>query len=171
MLVKHRIINFMAIKTGDKAPDFTLTSFTPSADTVDYTLSSYNGKKNVILLFFPQAFTGVCTEEMSGINDRFNELTENDTEAFGISVDGTFVQKAFGKYNNIKIPLLSDFNKEVIKKYDVVQDVFAHGMKETSQRAVFIVGKDGTVKYVEVTENPGVQINYDKLKEAVKNLK
>lgn len=160
----------MAIKTGDKAPDFTLTSFTPSAEPMEYTLSSYNGKKNVILFFFSQAFTGVCTDEMNKISEGFNELEGNDAEAFGISVDGTFVQKAFAKENNVKIPLLSDFSKEVIKKYDVVQENFVHGMKNVSQRAVFVIGKDGTVKYVEVTENPGVQVNFDKLKEAVKSL-
>ncbi len=160
----------MAIKTGDIAPDFTLTSFTPSEDPVEYTLSSLNGKKNVILLFFPQAFTGTCSEEMSTFTEGFNKLEEQDTEAFGISVDGTFVQRAFAKEYSIKIPLLSDFSKEVIKKYDVVQESFVHGMKNVSQRAVFVIGKDGTVKYVEVTENPGVQVNFDKLKEAVKSL-
>ncbi len=160
----------MALKTGDTAPDFTLISFTPSEDTVDYTLSSYKDKKNVILIFFPQAFTGVCTEEMTTISDSFEDLAGENTEVLGISVDGTFVQKAFAKSNNIKIPLLSDFNKEVIKKYDVVQETFAHGMKSTSQRAVFVVGKDGKIKYVEVTENPGVQVNFDKLKEAAKSL-
>lgn len=161
----------MAIKIGDKAPDFTLPSFTPSADLADFTLSTYLGKKNVLLMFFPQAFTGVCTEEMCTVTDKFDELSGNDTEVLGISVDGTFVQKAFAKQNNVKYPLLSDFNKEVIKKYDVVQETFAHGMKNTAQRAVVLVGKDGVVKYVEVTENPGVQVNFDKIKEAVKNLK
>ncbi|MBK8549890.1 MAG: redoxin domain-containing protein [Ignavibacteria bacterium] len=160
----------MAIKIGDKAPDFTLHSFTPSAELADFTLSSYLGKKNVLLMFFPQAFTGVCTEEMCSVTDKFDELSGNDTEVLGISVDGTFVQKAFAKQNNIKYPLLSDFNKEVIKKYDVVQETFAHGMKNTSQRAVILVGKDGIVKYVEVTENPGVQVNFEKIKEAVNNL-
>ncbi len=161
----------MAIKTGDKAPDFTLTSFTPSVEPVEYTLSSLIGKKNVILFFFSQAFTGVCTDEMNKISEGFNELAGNDAEAFGISVDGTFVQKAFAKENNIKIPLLSDFSKAVIKKYDVVQEEFVHGMKNVAQRAVFVIGKDGVVKYVEVTENPGVQVDFDKLKEAINQLK
>ncbi len=161
----------MAIKVGDSAPDFTLVSFTPSADPVDISLSSFKGKKNVLILFFPQAFTGVCTDEMCTVVDKYDELTGNDTEILGISVDGTFVQKAFAKQNNIKHALLSDFNKEVIKKYDVVHETFAHGMKNTAKRAVVLIGKDGLVKYVEVTENPGVQVNFEKLKEAVKNLK
>lgn len=160
----------MALKTGEKAPDFTLTSVTMSDEPTEYTLSSTSGKKNIILIFFPQAFSGTCTEEMCTISEGFEQLSENDSETIGISVDGTFVQQAFAKENNIKIPLLSDFNKEVIRKYDVVQENFAHGMKNVAQRAVFIIGKDGTIKYVQVTENPGVQVDFDKLKEAVKGL-
>jgi peroxiredoxin len=160
----------MAIKIGDKAPDFTLTSFTPSDDPVNITLSSYNGKKNVLLAFFPQAFTGGCTDQICTISDDYDKIAGNDTEVLGISVDGTFVQKAFAKANNIKYPLLSDFNKEVINKYDMVFENFAHGMKNVAKRAVVLIGKDGIVKYMEVTENPGVQVNFEKLKEAVKAL-
>lgn len=155
----------MALKVGDKAPDFTLPSFTPSAELEQISLSSYKGK-NVVLLFFPQAFTGVCTTEMCTMNDNFNAYQGMNAEILGISVDGTFVQKAFAEKNGIKIPLLSDFNKEVIRKYDVVQAEFAHGQKETAQRAVYLVDKDGVIKYVEVTENPGVQVNFDALKSA-----
>lgn len=161
----------MALKAGEKAPDFTLKSFTPSEEVTDISLNSYTGKKNVVLLFFPQAFTGVCTEELCTVRDNTKDFSNDDTQVLGISVDGTFVQKAFAKQNNIEYPLLSDFNKEVIKKYDVVQKEFAHGMLETSQRAVFLIGKDGSIKYVEVTENPGVQVNFDKLKEAINSLK
>lgn len=160
----------MPIKTGDKAPDFTLISFTPSTDPVEISLSSYKDKKNVLLLFFPQAFTGVCSEEMCTIADNYSEFSNDDTEVLGISVDGTFVQKAFAKANNIKYPLLSDFNKETIKKFDIVHETFAHGMKNVARRSVFLVGKDGIVKYSEITENPGVQVNFDKLKEEVKKL-
>lgn len=160
----------MAINTGDKAPDFTLLSFSHTEEPKEYNLSSYKGKQNVLILFFPQAYTGVCTDEMCSISDNFNQFSGNGTEVLGISVDGTFVQKAFAKEKNIKFPLLSDFNKEVIKKYDVVQAEFAHGMKNVSQRAVFLIDKDGIVRYKEITENPGVQVNYDKLKEAIKNL-
>jgi len=160
----------MAVNIGDKAPDFKLVSFTPSAEPVDFTLSSYFGKKNVVIAFFPQAFTGVCTEEMCTISDNFDELSAKETEVLGISVDGTFVQKAFAKDSGIKYPLLSDFNREVINSYDLVHETFAHGMKNVAKRAVLVIGKDGIVKYKEVTENPGVQLNFDKLKEAVKSL-
>lgn len=160
----------MSLKIGDKAPDFTLISFTPSNDPVEISLSSYAGKKNVVLLFFPQAFTGVCTEEMCSISENFDQFGNENTEVLGISVDGTFVQKAFAKSNGIKYPLLSDFNRKVIHTYDLVHDTFAHGMKNVYKRSVFIVGKDGLIKYFEITENPGVQISFDKLKEAVGKL-
>jgi len=159
----------MAIKVGDKAPDFTLTSFTPSDDPVEISLSSYNGKKNVVLVFFPQAFTGGCIKEMCTISDSLNDYTGTNAEVLGISVDGTFVQKAFAKANNIKFPLLSDFSKEVIKKYDVVHENFVHGMHNVSKRAVVVIDKDGIVKYVEV-KDPGETVEYDKIKEAVEKL-
>jgi len=161
----------MPLKTGDKAPDFKLLSFSHTDEPREYSLSDFAGKSNVVLLFFPQAFTGVCTSEMCTISDNYlNKFTELGLQVFGISVDGTFVQKAFAKNNNINFPLLSDFNKEVIKSYDVVQETFAHGMKNTSKRAVFVIGKDGLVKYTEITENPGVQVNFEKLQEAVTKL-
>ncbi len=159
----------MALKIGDKAPDFTLPSFTPSADVTNISLNSYKGK-NVVILFFPMAFTGVCTTEMCTMSDNFNVYQGMNAEILGISTDGTFVQKAFAEKNGIKIPLLSDFNKEVIRLYDVVQPEFAHGQKETSQRAVYLIDKDGVVKYVEVTENPGVQVNFDALKNVAAGL-
>lgn len=156
----------MALKAGDKAPDFTLPSFTPSPDLAQISLSGLKGK-NVVLLFFPQAFTGVCETQICTMSNDFNTYKDMNAEVLGISVDGTFVQKAFAEQKGIKIPLLSDFNKEVIRKYDVVQAEFAHGQKETSQRAVYVIDKDGVIRYVEVTENPGVQVNFDGIKTAV----
>ncbi len=155
----------MALKVGDKAPEFTLPSFTPTADLAQVSLSDFKGK-TVVLLFFPQAFTGVCTTEICTMSDNFNSYKDMNAEVLGISVDGTFVQRGFAEKNGIKIPLLSDFNKVVIRQYDVVQPEFAHGQKETAQRAVYLIDKDGVIKYVEVTENPGVQVNFDALKNA-----
>lgn len=160
----------MAINIGDKAPDFTLPSFTPSAELTQITLSSFNGKKNVVLAFFPQAFTGVCTDQMCTISDSLDQFGGQDTEILGVSVDGTFVQKAFAAEKGIKHALLSDFNREVIGKYDVIHETFAHGMKNTAKRAVYVIGKDGIVKYKEITENPGVQVNFEALEAAVKSL-
>ena len=154
----------MSLKVGDKAPDFTLPSLTPSPELKNISLHDYKGK-NVVLLFFPQAFTGVCTSELCEMSEsRYNNL---NAQVLGISVDGTFVQKGFAKANNITFPLLSDFNKEVIKSYDVLLPEFAHGMKGVARRSVFIVDKDGIIKYVEVTPTPGDQVNFEALTKAV----
>ena len=156
----------MALKVGDKAPDFTLPSFTPSAELAQISLHDYKDGI-IVLLFFPQAFTGTCTNEMCTVRDNFAQYEKLNATVLGISVDGTFVQKAFAKANNIPIPLLSDYNREVVRKYDVVLPEFAHGMKETAQRAVFVIGKDGVIKYVEVTAKAGDQINFAALQKAL----
>lgn len=159
----------MALKAGDKAPDFTLPSFTPSPELTNISLGSFKGK-NVVLVFFPQAFTGVCTTEMCTMSDNFNMYKSMNAEVLGISVDGTFVQKAFANVNKINVPLLSDFNKVVVQKYDVLLPEFAHGMKGTAMRAVYVIDKSGIIKYVEVTETPGDLPNFDALKNAVASL-
>lgn len=157
----------MSLKVGDKAPEFTLKSFTPSEEPLDVSLSDYKGK-NLVMLFFPMSFTGVCTAEMCEMSsDSYREL---GAKVIGISTDGTFVQKAFAKQSNITIPLLSDFNKKVIRDYDVVHPEFAHGQLETAKRAVYVIDKDGIIRYVEVTPTPGDQINFEALKEAIGKL-
>jgi peroxiredoxin len=160
----------MALIVGDKAPDFTLPSFTPSPDLVQVSMGGFKGK-NLVLVFFPQAFTGVCTTEMCTINDNFSSYKDMNAEVLGISVDGTFVQKAFAAANNIKVPLLSDYNRVMIRAYDVVHPEFAHGQKETAKRAVYVVDKEGIIRYVEVTPTPGDQVNFDAIKAAVSALK
>jgi peroxiredoxin len=159
----------MSLKVGDKAPDFTLPSFTPSPEVTNISLNNYKGK-NVVLLFFPQAFTGVCTNEMCTMSDNFNQYRNMNAEILGISVDGTFVQKAFAEKNNIAVPLLSDFNKEVVKKYDVLLPEFAHGMKGTAQRAVYVIDRDGVVRYVEVTKTPGDLPDFIALQNAIESM-
>lgn len=160
----------MALKVGDKAQDFKLPSFTPSEELTHFSLGDFKGK-NLVIVFFPQSFTGVCTTEMCTMNDNFSSYKDMNSEVIGVSVDGTFVQKAFASANKITIPLLSDYNREMIRAYDVVQPEFAHGQKETSQRAVYVIDKEGVIRYVEVTENPGVQVNFDAMKKAVEGLK
>lgn len=159
----------MSLKIGDKAPDFTLPSFTPAPELAQVSLSSLKGK-NVVLLFFPQAFTGVCTTEMCTMNESFNSYKGMNAEIIGISVDGTFVQKAFADKNGIQIPLLSDYNREVVKAYDVMRPEFAHGMKNTAERAVYVIDKEGVIRYVEVMASPGDMVNFDGIKNAVAGL-
>ncbi|MGA2668215.1 MAG: redoxin domain-containing protein [Ignavibacteria bacterium] len=160
----------MALKVGDKAPDFKLTSFTPSEEPVEIDLNSYKGIKNVVLLFFPQAFTGVCTKEMCTFSDGLELYKGLNAEVLGISVDGTFVQKAFAKANNITVPLLSDFNKDVVRRYDVLLPEFAHGMRGVAKRSAFVIDKNGIIKYAEITPTPGDMVNIDAIKKAVSAL-
>ena len=106
----------MSISIGDKAPEFTLKSKNVTGEVKDYSLSDYKGK-NVVLLFFPQAFTGTCTTELCTVSEGLDAYSSMNAEVLGISVDSVFTQEAWAKANNISIPLLSDFNKEVIKLY------------------------------------------------------
>ena len=123
----------MAIPVGTKAPDFTLKSKQASG-LVDVKLSANFGKKNTVLLFFPAAFTSVCTNEMCEISGGMNDYAGLNAEVIGISVDSPFAQEAWAQKEKISIPLASDLNKEVIKKYDVVFPMLA-GVGDTEARS------------------------------------
>src|SRR3977135_3709244 len=114
----------MAISVGSKAPDFTLKS-KQAAGLVDVKLSNNFGKKNTVLLFFPLAFTGVCTKEMGDITDGISAFSGLGADVIAVSVDSPFAQEAWAKQEKISITLASDLNKEVIKKYDVVFPMLA----------------------------------------------
>ena len=159
----------MAIPVGSKAPDFSLKSKQASG-LVDVKLSNNFGKKNTVLLFFPAAFTSVCTKELCYVRDNITLFNNIDAQVLGISVDSLYTLAKFKEEQGLNFPLLSDFNREVIRKYDVVHPEFAHGQKETAKRAVYAIDKDGTIKYVEVTPTPGDQVNFDALNEAVEGL-
>jgi len=142
----------MPIAVGTKAPDFTLKSKTAEG-LVDVKLSDLLGKKQVVLLFFPLAFTGVCTQEFCDVTSGLSTYANLDAEVLGISVDSPFAQEAWAKQNKIGIKLLSDLNKTVIKAYDVVFPLLA-GVGDTAARSAFVIGKDGVVKYAEQTPSP-----------------
>lgn len=142
----------MPIAVGSKAPDFTLKTKT-SEGLKDVKLSDQLGKKQVVLLFFPLAFTGTCTQEMCDVTSGLSHYSGLNAEVYGISVDSPFAQEAWALQNKIGIPLLSDLNKEVIKSYDVVFPMLA-GVGDTAARAAIVIGKDGVVKYVEQTPTP-----------------
>jgi peroxiredoxin len=156
----------MPLYVGNKAPDFTLK--TKTADGLkDVKLSSNFGKKQTVLLFFPLAFTGVCTQEMCDITAGLGQYAELDAEVYGISVDSPFAQEAWAKQNSIKVTLLSDLNKTVIKAYGVVFPNLA-GVGDTAARAAFVVGKDGALKYVEQTPTPKDLPNFAAVQAALK---
>ena len=154
----------MAIKIGSKAPIFTLFD----ADKKSRSLSEFLGK-SVILAFFPGAFTGVCTKELCTFRDAMSNFNDLQAQVVGISVDAPFANKAFAAQNNLQFPLLSDYMREVSKQYGGVHEDFA-GMKgySASKRAVFIVDANGNVKYAWVSENPGVEPDYNAITQALK---
>src|SRR5690348_12739304 len=141
----------MAIPVGSKAPDFTLKSKSPA--DVEVKLSNNFGKKNTVLLFFPLAFTGVCTQEMCNVTAGLGSYSSLNAEVIGISVDSPFAQAAWAQKEKIGITLASDLNKETTKAYDVVFPMLA-GVGDTSARAAFVIDKNGIVQYSERTETP-----------------
>src|SRR3954471_22516221 len=159
----------MAIKVGSQAPDFTLKSKNASGMT-DIKLSNNFGKKNTVLLFFPAAFTGVCTQEMCSISGGMNDYAGLNADVVGISIDTPFAQAAWAKQEKITIPLASDLNKVVIKQYDVVFPMLA-GVGDTAARAAIVVDKNGVVQYSEQTPTPKDLPNFQKVKETLGKLK
>jgi peroxiredoxin len=154
----------MSVEVGSKAPDFTL----PNQDRQPVTLSEQAGK-NVVLAFFPAAFTSVCTKELCTFRDSLSKLNDANAVVYGISVDTPFVLKEFAGQQHLNFPLLSDFNKEAIGKYGVRNEDML-GLKGISKRAVFVIDKDGVVRHKEITANPGVEPDYDKVFEALKTV-
>src|SRR5437763_7141476 len=158
----------MAIKVGSKAPDFTLKSKTPA--DADIKLSNNLGKKNTVLLFFPAAFTGVCTQELCDVTAGLSAYSGLNADVIGISIDTPFAQEAWAQKEKIQIPLASDLNKEVIKKYDVVFPMLV-GIGDTAARAAFVIDKNGVVQYSEQTPTPKDLPNFDKVRETLTKLK
>ncbi len=142
----------MPIAVGSQAPDFSLKSKN-AAGVTDVKLSNNLGKKNTVLLFFPLAFTGVCTTEMCDVTAGLSAYSSLGADVIGISVDSPFAQEAWAKQHNIGITLASDLNKTTAKAYGVLLDDLL-GFGSTSARAAFVVGKDGVVKYAEQTATP-----------------
>jgi glutaredoxin-dependent peroxiredoxin len=159
----------MAIPVGSNAPDFNLKSKQASG-LVDVKLSNNFGKKNTVLVFFPAAFTGVCTTELCDITAGLNIYTELNAEVIGISVDTPFAQEAWAQKEKIGITLASDLNKEVTKKYDVLFPMLA-GVGDTAARAAFVIDKSGVVQYSEQTPTPKDLPNFAKVKETLAKLK
>ena len=152
----------MAIPVGSKAPDFTLKSKSPT--DVEVKLSNNLGKKNTVLLFFPLAFTGVCTAEMCSLTAGLG------ADVIAVSVDSPFAQLAWAKQEKIGITLASDLNKTVTKAYDVVFPMLA-GVGDTSARAAFVIDKHGVVQYSEQTPTPKDLPNFDAVKAVLAKLK
>ena len=158
----------MPIAVGSNAPDFTLKSKT-STGLVDIKLSANFGSKNTVILFFPLAFTGVCTAEMCDISNGLGAYQQLNAQVIGVSVDSPFAQEAWALQNKITIPLVSDLNKVVTDAYQVRFPNLA-GVGDTSARAAFVVGKDGKVHYAEQTATPKDLPNFEAIKAVLAKL-
>ena len=159
----------MAIPVGSKAPDFTLKSKQASG-LVDVRLSNNFGKKNTVLLFFPLAFTSVCTKEMCDITAGLNAFSGLNADVIGVSVDSPFAQEALAQKEKIGITLASDLNKKVAEAYGtLLPDLL--GLGAVSARAVFVIDRNGAVQYSEQTATPKDLPNFNALQETLAKLK
>jgi peroxiredoxin len=159
----------MALPVGSKAPDFSLKSKT-SAGLADVKLSANFGKKNTVLLFFPAAFTGVCTQEMCDITAGLAGYQDMDAEVIAVSVDSPFAQEAWAQKEKISLTLASDLNKNVTKAYDVLLEDLV-GIGSAAKRAAFVIDKEGVIRYSEATPSPKELPNFEAVKTALAGLK
>ena len=157
----------MVLRLGQKVPEFSL----PDADKKTRSLGEFTRQGTVILAFFPFAFSGVCDKEMCTFRDGFGSLQQAGAQLVGISVDSAFALKAFAQTYNLQFPLLSDFNKKVVKAYGVLQDPWAgFGYKGVAKRSVMIVDKRGMLRYKWVTDVPSDEPPYGGIMKAVQKL-
>jgi peroxiredoxin len=153
----------MPAAVGQKAPNFTLHD----SGKNPVSLSSFAGKK-VVLLFYPGAFTGVCDKEMCNFRDNLAHFNGLDAQVLGISVDGPWANKAFAEKYNIQFPLLSDYTRYVSAQYcGLFNNLGALPGYDVANRAVYVLDASGTITYAWVAEKPGIEPNYEEVKNAV----
>lgn len=153
------------LHTGDKAPDFTLRA----SDKSQVSLKDFRGQ-NVVLLFVPAAFTGVCTKELCAMRDGLNDYQRLDAQVLAISVDSLFTLGKWKEDQGFNFTLLSDFNKTASKKYDVLYKEFVFEMKGVAKRSAFVIDKEGIVRYAEVLDNAGEMPNFEEVKKTLQSL-
>jgi peroxiredoxin len=155
----------MALQIGDKAPDFSLYS----SEKKLIHLQDYKGK-NVVLLFFPLAFTSTCTKELCSTRDDIGIYEAGDAEIFAISTDTPQSLARYKQEHDFNFTLLSDYNKEVIRAYDVIYEEYSLGMRGVAKRAVFLIDPEGIIRHAEVLENAGIMPDLQALQKALKSL-
>jgi peroxiredoxin len=156
----------MKIKPGQQAPDFSLYD----TDKNKITLSDLKDH-NILLLFFPAAFTGTCTKELCSVRDNIGLYNDADAKVFGISVDMIYSLSKYKEEQGLNFSLLSDFNKDVSIAYGCLYDTFSYEMKGVSKRAAFIIDRDGIVRYAEVLENATDLPNFDTIQKILQSIK
>lgn len=153
------------LSTGQKAPAFTLFN----SDKKEISLTDFQGK-NLIVLFFPMAFTSVCTAELCEMRDNISTYSDLNADVVGISVDSPFTLAKYKEEQNLPFDLLSDFNKEVSQAYGSFYETFAMNMKGVSKRSAFVVDQDGVIQYAEVLESAGDVPNFKAVQETLGSL-
>jgi peroxiredoxin len=156
----------MSAIVGQKAPDFQL----PDQDKNMVTLSSFKGK-NVVLLFFPAAFTSTCTKELCQTRDELSFYNGMNAQVFGISVDMPYTLAKFKTETQLNFPLLSDFNKEAITVFGCKYDVWNLGLKGVAKRSSFVIDKEGIIRFAQVLEVAGDYPDFDGIKKTLEELK
>lgn len=155
----------MPITIGQQAPAFSLYD----SEKKKISLSDFKGK-NVLLLFFPQAFTGTCTKELCSTRDNIALYDRSNAQVLGISVDSVFTLAKYKEEQQLNFPLLSDFNKETSSTYDALYDSFVFDMKGVSKRSAFIIDKEGVIRYAEVLETASDLPNFDAIQQTLQTL-
>ena len=154
------------IAPGTKAPDFSL----PDTERNQRTLNEFLGKK-VVLAFYPGAFTDPCTREMCVFRDSLAELNALNAQVIGISVNDPFSNKAFAEANQLNFPLLSDYNRDIIRIYGVEATDFA-GLKgyTAAKRSIFIIDRKGVIRYKWISEDPRKEPNYETIERTLEEI-
>jgi len=164
----------MALSIGTKAPDFTLPTKTAEGPK-QITLSDHFGKENTLLLFFPMAFTGTCTTEMCSMSNGLREYRDLNATVYGISGDNPFAQEAWAQKESISVPLLSDYEHEVARNYDVAYDSFLPQLGLTmggvAKRAAFVIDREGVIQHAESLEDARELPNFESIKAKLAELK
>ena len=155
----------MALQKGQSAPEFTLRD----SDKQEVKLSDFRGK-NVVLLFFPLAFTGVCTAELCSLRDNMTTYNSLNAQVLAVSVDSLFTLDKFKQEQGFTFPLLSDFNKELSTAYESIYHDFVLGMKGVSKRSAFVIDKEGVIQYAEVLEDAGKVPDFDAVQSVLQTL-
>jgi peroxiredoxin len=156
----------MTLKIGDKAPDFEL----PMTMETTWKLSDHIGEKNIVLFFFPLAFSSTCNEELCSIRDGFTEWQGLDATIVAVSIDSPFVLDAWKKELGLQYPLLSDFNKTVAPAYGAFHEELGP-LKGVAKRSAFIIDREGKIAYIDISEDPGVIPDFMPIKEKLDELK
>ena len=156
----------MKIDIGQPAPDFTLFD----SEKKQVTLSQLKGH-NVLLLFFPLAFTSTCTKELCSVRDNIAWYNNADAKVLGISVDALHTLSKYKEDQQLNFTLLSDFNKDVSRLYDSIYEMFGYNMKGVSKRSAFVIDKAGIVRYAEVLDNASEVPDFEAIQEILASLK